>query len=298
MIDLGIVDFDTSHVVEFTKRLHRVGVPEEQWVDGARIVAGCPGESRIMPERIGPYTEQMREMGVEIVDRPADLLGRVQGVLIESQEGAAHLSRARPFLEAGLPVFVDKPFAATTHDAREMAQLAGRHGSPVFSSSSLRFTPELVELLAEHEALGPIHGAEAWTPAPTHPGNPGLLHYGIHGVEILYAVMGPGCHEVCCISEPGGEVAVGRWRDGRIGSVRGIRTGAAPFGTTVFAEKAVRTLALDTKYIYRELLRQIVAFFESGRPPIPLSHTVEIVMFMEAALHSANNGGAPAALPH
>jgi hypothetical protein len=298
MIRLGIIDFDTSHVVEFTKRLHRMGVPEEQWVDGARVVAGWPGQSQMMPERIGPYTEQLREMGVEIVDRPEELLGRVDGVLIESQEGAAHLPRARPFLEAGLPVFIDKPFANSVHDAREIARLAGRHGSPVFSSSSLRFTPELVSLLADHEGLGEVHGADAWTPASTHPGNPGLFHYGIHGVETLYAVMGPGCHEVWCASESGGEVAMGRWRDGRIGTLRGIRAGAAPFGVTVFAEKTVRTLALDTKYIYRELLRQIVAFFETGRPPIPLSHTVEIVAFIEAALHSANNDGAPAALPH
>jgi hypothetical protein len=297
MIKLGIVDFDTSHVVEFTKRLHRVGVPEEQWVDGARVVAGCPGESRIMPERIGPYTEQLREMGVEIVDRPEALLGRVDAVLIESQQGEAHLARARPLLEAGLPLFIDKPFAVSVHEAREIAQLAGRHGAPVFSSSSLRYTPELVALLADREALGEIHGVDVWTPAPLHPGNPGLFHYGIHGVEVLYTVMSPGCHEVCCVSEEGGEVVTGRWQDGRIGTVRGIRTGAAPFGVTVFAEKAVRSLDLETKFIYRELLRQIVSFFETGRPPIPLSHTVQIVAFIEAAMHSANNGGAPAKLP-
>src|SRR5437762_900321 len=114
MIRLGIVDFDTSHVVEFTKRLHRIGVPEDQWVDGAE-----------------------------------DLIGRVDGVLIESQQGDAHLPRARPFLEAGLPLFIDKPFANSLHDAREIVRLAGRHGSPLFSSSSLRFTPELVGLLAD-----------------------------------------------------------------------------------------------------------------------------------------------------
>src|SRR5262249_3719671 len=151
-------------------------------------------------------------------------------------------SRARPFLEAGLPVFIDKPFANSVHDAREIAWLAGRHVAPVFSSSSPRFAPDLVALLADHDDLGSIHGAEAWTPAATHPGNPGLFHYGIHGVEPLYAAMGPGCREVWCASEPGGEVVMGRWRDGRIGTVRGIRAGAAPFGVTVFAEKAVRTL--------------------------------------------------------
>jgi virulence factor len=297
MLKLGLVDFDTSHVVEFTKRLHRVGVPEDQWVDGARVVAGCPGESAMMPERIGPYREQLVELGVEMVERPEALLGRVDAVLIESQEGAAHLGRARPFLEAGVPLFIDKPFANSLHDAREIARLAGEHNAPVFSSSSLRFVPDLVQMLEDRDALGAIHGADVWTPASTHARNPGLFHYGIHGVEPLYTIMGPGCREVWCASEPGGEVTMGRWRDGRIGTVRGIRAGAAPFGVVVFAEKAVRTLPLDLRYGYRELLRQIVTFFETGRPPIPLSHTVEIVAFMEAALHSANNDGMRVALP-
>lgn len=297
MIRLGVIDFDTSHVVEFTKRLHRQGVPEEQWVDGARMVAGWPGESQMMPERIGPYTEQLRELGVEIVDRPEELLGRVDGVLIESQEGAAHLPRARPFLEAGVPLFIDKPFTNSVHDALEIARLASQHGAPVFSSSSLRFAPELVALLEDREALGPIHGAATWSPASTHPRNPGLFHYGIHGVEPLYTVMGSGCREVWCASEPGGEVVMGRWQDGRIGTIRGIRSGAAPFGVTLFAEKGVRTVALETRFIYRELLRQIVTFFQTGRPPVPLSQTVQIVAFMEAALHSASHEGAPAPLP-
>jgi virulence factor len=297
MIKLGLIDFDTSHVVEFTKRLHGVGVPEEQRVAGARVVAGWPGESAMMPERIGPYTEQLREMGVEIVKGPQELIGKVDGVLIESQEGAAHLGRARPFLEAGIPLFIDKPFTNSVHDAREIARLSAQHDAPVFSSSSLRYVPELVELLADREALGAIHGAATWTPASTHPRNPGLFHYGIHGVEPLYAVMGPGCQEVWCASEPGGEVVMGRWHGGRIGTVRGIREGAAPMGVTVFAEKAVRTLTLETRFIYRELLKQIVTFFETRRPPLPLSHTVEIVAFMEAALHSANNGGEHARLP-
>ena len=58
MIRLGIVDFDTSHVVEFTKRLNHVDVDKEQWVEGAKIVVGCPGESLLSPERIPGFTKQ------------------------------------------------------------------------------------------------------------------------------------------------------------------------------------------------------------------------------------------------
>ena len=110
MIRLGIVDFDTSHVVEFTKRLNHIDVDEEQWVEGARIVVGCPGESLLSPERIPGFTKQMQEYGVPLVEKPEEMIGQIDAVLIESVEGSFHYKRTAPFLEAELPAFVDKPF--------------------------------------------------------------------------------------------------------------------------------------------------------------------------------------------
>ena len=77
MIKLGVLDFDTSHVVEFTKRLNHKGIAEDQWVDGAEVVMGCPGESKIMPERIAGYTDEMKKLGVALVDRPAEMISKV-----------------------------------------------------------------------------------------------------------------------------------------------------------------------------------------------------------------------------
>src|SRR4051794_15123037 len=108
MIKLGVLDFDTSHVVEFTRRLNQKDIARDQWVEGARVVIGCPGESKIMPERIPAYKAAMEEFGVPLVDRPEEMIGKVDGMLIESQEGTPHLERARPFLEAGIPCFIDK----------------------------------------------------------------------------------------------------------------------------------------------------------------------------------------------
>ncbi len=63
MIKLGVIDFDTSHVVEFTKRLNHKNVAEDQWVNGAQVVLGCPGKSEIMPERIPAYIKEMERLG-------------------------------------------------------------------------------------------------------------------------------------------------------------------------------------------------------------------------------------------
>src|SRR5439155_12727080 len=102
MIKLGILDFDTSHVVEFTKRLNHKNIAEDQWVDGAQVVIGCPGESKISPEVMPKYIAEMEKMGVPLVDKPEAMIGKVDGMLIESQEGGVHWERARPFLEAGI----------------------------------------------------------------------------------------------------------------------------------------------------------------------------------------------------
>jgi hypothetical protein len=90
MIRLGIVDCDTSHVVAFTQRLNHLDIAEDQWVDGATIVAAVPLPSLVSPERVGPFTEQLKGYGVEILDSPAALLGKVDGVLIESVDGSVH----------------------------------------------------------------------------------------------------------------------------------------------------------------------------------------------------------------
>jgi virulence factor len=300
MIKLGIVDFDTSHVFEFTRRLNHKDVAEDQWVDGARIVIGCPGESRIMPERIPDYVKTLEKLGVPLVDKPEEMLGKVDGVLIESQEGGAHWERARLFLEAGLPCWIDKPFTCGIADARKIAALAERKKLPVFSSSSLRYAPELVEYVGDSRH-GKVHGALAYGPAPLFEKdeslNPGLYHYGIHAVEILYTLMGPGCERVTCTHEKGVDVVTGQWRDGRVATVRGIRAGKSEYGCVAFAEQGVQPVPIGTRFIYRELAKKIVEMFQTGKAPLDVATSVEIVGFIEAANRSGHNHGAGEQVP-
>jgi virulence factor len=290
MIRLGMLDFDTSHCAEFTKRLNHKGIAQDQWVEGAEIVIACPGESQIDPKRIVEYTKEMQKLGVPLVDRPEEMIGKVDGMMIESQQGGPHWGRAKPFLEAGIPCFVDKPFACSSEDARNMAKLAAKKNVPIFSSSSLRFAPELVQFMSSAKH-GKIHGALAYGPSPLHDLNPGLFHYGIHAVEILYTVMGGGCDRVTCAHEKDADVVTGHWKDGRVATVRGIRAGKSDYGCLAFTEQGVLPVPIGTQYIYRELLKNVVQMFKSGKAPLDIHVTVEIVAFIEAALRSSHNHG-------
>ncbi len=293
---LAIVDFDTSHVIQFTMRINNLeDIAEDQWIDSDfRIVAGHKGNSEITtPELLQEYTDKLVGWGVELVDKPEDLIGMVDGVMIESQGGKEHLEKAKPFIEAGMPVYIDKPFACDVADGLEIKRLAEANGVPIFSSSSLRYALEVQDVLADEEGVGDVIGAHAFSPAGLHEANPGLFHYGIHGVETLYGLMGPGCVELSTIFEDGGEVSVGRWADGRVGTVRGTRPpGAHAYGFTVWGEKGVRLERIDASYIYRELLKRVIQMFETGEAALDLDETIEIVAFQAAALKSAHNGGA------
>lgn len=295
MIKLGILDFDTSHAVEFTKRLNHIeGTPKEQLVEGARVVIGCAGESKLSPERIAGFTAQMKKFGVPLVDKPADMIGKVDGMLIEAVDGTVHLERAKPFLEAGIPCFIDKPFCCSVADARAILALSKKKKAPVFSSSSLRYAPELVAY-ADDPKPGVLVGCHVYGPCSLSPipeRNAGLYHYGIHPVEMLYTLMGPGCKRVTATHEVGVDAVTGQWKDGRVATLRGLREGASGYGFTAFAAKGIKAVTVGTALIYRELLRKIVEFFKTGKSPVEPETMLEIIAFIAAANASAANHGA------
>ena len=266
MIRIGWVEFDTSHVQAFTQRLNHVDVPESEWVEGAKIVAGYP----------------------------AELIGKVDAVMVESQQGSKHLAHARLFLEAGLPVFVDKPFVNALADADVMIALAQKKGVPLMSCLSLRYAPTIQAARAKQSVLGQLLSADVWTPASLHEGNPGMLHYGIHGVEMLYALIGAGCQSVSMVFTEQSEVASasGIWPSGQVGTVRGIRAGHGGMGFVAHYEKGQASFFVEGAAFYRELLKQIVAMFQSGEPSIPYAEMREIVAFIVAAEDSRKAGGA------
>lgn len=293
---LGIVDCDTSHTYQFSRRLNHVDIEPEQWVDGARVVAAHVGTSQIVePDRVAEYVAALGAAGVRLVDSARDLIGEVDGILVESNEGGVHLDRARPFLAAGLPVFVDKPLATSTADAKIMLDLAERARVPLLSASALRFAPEVAGLRND-PALGRIEGVDVYAPAHLHNRNPGLFHYGVHGVEMVYALLGTGCAQVTCTFDDGGEVVVGRWSDGRLGVVRGLRGRASGYGLTAYGEEGIASRQVDGGWIYKALVEAIVATMVNGVSPVEPAELIEVVAFQEAALESRNRGGTPVEL--
>ena len=287
---LGIIGTDTSHVIAFTKAFN--GGPGADHIEGARVVAAYKGGSpdvKASYTRVDKYAEELRTTwNIEFEPDIPALCKKVDGILLESVDGRAHLQQARQVIAAGKPLFIDKPLAATLEDAREIARLAKQAGVPWFSSSSLRWS-EIVESVKAKD----ITGAATWGPGPTEEHHYlDVAWYAIHPVEMLYALMGTGCVEVTRASGENVDVVVGRWKDGRIGTVRTLRPYGG-YGAVVFLPKGIRQGPPKAAHSYTPLLREIVKFFQTGIPPVPNRETLEIFAFMDAAQRSKEAGGQP-----
>jgi len=287
---LGIVGTDTSHVTAFTEILNDENSPDH--VPGGHVVAAYKGGSADVESsatRVDKFADELRtKWKVRFFSTIPELCRNVDAVLLESVDGRVHLEQARPIIAAHKPVFIDKPLASTLADVREIARLAAAAGVPWFSSSSLRFG-EIASTMKFADATG----VATWGPGPLEPHHQlELSWYAIHPIELLYTLMGPGCEEVSRIYSPGADVIVGRWKDGRIGTVRAIRP-YSDYGAVVFRPKQIVESPSHPADSYRPLLVEVMKFFETGQPPVPNQETLEIYAFMDAAQRSKDEGGKP-----
>lgn len=290
---VGIIGLDTSHSIAFTKALNSPGAGSQY--KGYTVVAAYPkGSNDILSstERIPGYIEDVKKLGVEITGSVKELLTKVDVVLLETNDGRLHLEQALEVFKAGKRVFIDKPIAASLADAISIFKAAEKYKVPVFSSSSLRFTPDAQEIA--NGKVGNVLGADTYSPSKYEKTHTELFWYGIHGIETLFTVMGTGCKSVVQVKSSNTDLVVGTWDNNRMGTFRGIHEGKQSYGGTVYGDKGISTIGNFGGY--EQLLVRIIEFFETGIPPVSSQETLEICAFIEAAYESKMNNGTSVSL--
>ena len=283
---IGMVGLDTSHVIAFTRVLN--DDTDKNHVAGARMIAAVKDSSPDVESsytRVDKYTAELTgKWGVKLYPTVTELCRHVDAVMIENVDGRPHLKHAIDVINAGKPLFLDKPLAGTLADCVKIYRLAKRHNVPVFSSSSLRFAK--ATLAARAGKHGKVLRCETFSPAHLEPHHPDLFWYGIHGVESLFTVMGSGCVSVQRgTTEDGKIIVTGKWKDGRIGI---FREGKG-YGGTAQCESGEHPVGGYDGYA--PLVEAVVKFFKSGKSPVAARETLEIYAFMQAADESkAANG--------
>ena len=243
-------------------------------LSGAKIVKVWDPD-RQAAERLAHIT------GIDhVADQMEECAKDVDGVLIPDDMSMKHQNRARFFLEQRLPTFVDKPLSPDPDEAAAIVALAEKTGTPLMTGSALRYARELEEICAEMESLGELRAAWAIGPGD-------LVFYGIHVLEMLHTLFGPGIRTVQNVGREGQETVQVEFQSGIQATMAVCQGIAYVFSLALYGTKGWRVIQIsDSSYFYWNMLQHFVTMVRTGQPPIPPDYAVEIIQSLNLALRS------------
>jgi len=218
-----------------------------------------------------------------VVAKPEDVIGHVDAVFISTDDGYEHVRRARLFVEAGLPIFVDKPLAISLADLATFISWE-KSGARILSSSGMRYAPEIDSYLPGETGAAGL-GALRWISST---GAKAWENYGIHALEPVFRILGPGFTSVRLETAPGLEVAHLTHRSGTQVTLPMIYDGGATFGTIHLCGTVGQTTirCVDTYTTFRRQLVAYIDFLRTGKSAYPFRDTVELMAVIIGGLRS------------
>ena len=217
----------------------------------------------------------------QVCNSPEECSDGVDAVAIPDDGSGEHWKYAVVPLQKGIPTFCDKPLAMTAKQAKEIAAIARKAGTPFMSASSLRFVPDIVALAKEVPSMGDIHMAS------TICGNE-LVYYGIHALEMAYAVLGRGAVSCLNVGQPGRNIVRARFENGRdlllmVAEKEWMRAG---YQINLYGTKGWKTLTPNLADLYWYLLQKFIELVRTKKECVPIEEEVEVIAVLEAGKRS------------
>lgn len=250
-------------------------------IPGAEVThVCCTGDGEFTAEHVAACS-----LIPNVVASPQDVIGQVDAVIVATDKGGEHVERCRPFVEAGLPVFVDKPLADNQPDLDAFVQWVGQ-GRAIMSSSCMRYAKEFMPYRVSTRELGDLRFVSITTPKSWE-------RYGIHALEGIYPILGPGFLSVRNTGTAERNVVHLKHRSGADAVVVATADMVGAFGCLQLCGTAgaAQVMFRDTFYAFKSQLEAFVQFLRTGTPPFPFAETVELIRLVIAGIRSRDEGG-------
>lgn len=277
MYRIGIIDLDTSHSPYYTACLNRLA--------DFKVTAVFEGGDVRPP---GFLENFVQEHGITQVCASVDeMVEVVDAAMVLGQNWDRHLERARPFIEAGKPVYIDKPIVGRLRDVEELAALA-EGGAPIMGGSSMRYAQPLLDLRARRHELGPILSAYA-----SGPGD--FLNYGCHIAEMVAGFFGRGAGAVSYIGGQGSDLLLLEQRHGPPVVMQfcgGINHHDNHLFLAITTQRGVQAIQPAAGWdVSAALIQRFAEFVRTGQPTTPLTDSLETIKVCLAAAEAKVRGG-------
>jgi len=284
VIRIGIVGSDNSHAIALSQLCNLNDTPEQKAIRGAKVVA-----------LFGLVRERNEEVAAAgriptIVRKPTDMIGMVDAVFVVFRHGGLHLRYVKPFLQARIPAFVDKPLACSAADAKRILALANRNRVLLTSYSTIRWAKGTQELIGKCAELGGVRSGVFGCPSDPTSEYCGIHFYAIHAVETMQQVMGTGVTEVAARQSGKNTVAAVSYGDGRTATLHLLADSKHGFYATAFCKEGVAGGALDISDCYCAGLTRILRMLRTGKRPLTDQQMLEPIRVLDAIVNSAATG--------
>jgi len=281
MIRLGIVGSDNSHAERFAElaNLEREGQPH---VDGVHVTAICGAD----PAR----TEEVATNGKidKIVPGPEAMIGQIDAAAVVYRHGSLHRQNVIPLLEAGIPVFVDKPLACSVADAEAMLEVADRKNVAITSFSTIRVTKSLVDFLATLKDPAPAGGTVI---GPCDPDSEygGHFFYGIHEAELMLASFGHDAQTVTARRLGKTIDAIVSYGD-KLVNLRMHDGAGYEFIVAAFTADGMKQHTVDISTCYYDGFQVLLEMFQTGKRPLSNEQMLAPIRLLEAVGRAIETG--------
>ena len=290
---LAAIGLDTSHTVAFTTLLQGDKTPEDQKITGLRVIRAMRFPSAFQAEEGQNQRQaQLEAMGVKMASSFENAVKGVDGILLELNDPATHLEWVEKAVKTKLPIFLDKPLAATLNEGKRIVDLAKKNKVRLWTASSCRFFESLVKAKTDvpEPSFCNVFGALGQAAKGSD-----VIWYGVHAVEMLNELMGRGATSVVAKADDLGIVALVNFSAGRRGVVE-LNRKTGMYGGRLQNKDACKYFlnATDPKPLYWYQMVKLKEFFLDGKQPVELEDSLEAQAILDAIDSSLKSGGAVA----
>jgi hypothetical protein len=288
-IKVAIIGLDTSHSVEFTKRIQSPDCPKEQKVSGMRVIKCMKFVTPFQDEQgIAKRQKQLEEWGVKVYSKFEEVVSDCDAIMIEINDPSLHLEYFKKCAGLGKPLFLDKPLADNFKNGKEIYDIVKEKKLKVFSASSLRFSSELIK--ACNYMPSPMFSS-FYGPLGIAPSGSSIVWYGVHAFEMLERAMGKGATSVLTVKDKTGVTCIVEYPNKRKGIVELVE-GAYIYGGCLRDKEKSFPFVVNSGDLYSNILREIEKFFRGGESPVDIGDTLEVMSLLDSAETSLHSGKA------
>jgi predicted dehydrogenase len=227
----------------------------------------------------------------EIVKDWRQMLGKVDGVMIDHRHPKYHAEPATFYVEHGVPCFVDKPFTYTVAEGRKLCELARRERVPITSFSAIVRQAGFAAFKKSVAKLGPIASLTSTGPVDLKSKWGGVFFYGIHQVDAIVELLGGGAETACVMRHGKGGVAILTYKEGPMVTINCIDNGNWTWHWSVVGPKDI----LDYTHQYDASpylpgTRMFTTMFRTGKEPLSHERILAPIAILEALAKSLKTG--------